>query len=457
MVAINQFRGPAPVNPAVQQQMMTQVKPSPQMALHGVAQPALQQPVASQQMVPQTGLIGSEQALQGGMRSALDLLQGGNRSAQQQLGAAAGSLRGAGNLDMNIGQEMFERAAGGVGQFAPAGVTAQQNQLALSGALGQEAFDKALIDSPAQAFLREQGGQAVINQATALGGLGGGNVQKELARFGQGLASTDLQNQINNLNQLSSQGLQAAGQQGQFLSQAGQQQGNLAAANAANQLSAAQSAAGLLGQGAGITSGLAQQGANILSGTGNLVSQGRLQTGQNLAGQIGNTTSSLANLINQRGAGLSDIVGGGAGNIADLLKGAGQTDAEQQQNLATLLANLSVGAGTNLSGISQGAADIAQRGAVQQGNQQAQTGGAIIGALASLFSDERLKTNIVKMGEYKGYNAYKWQWSDEMPVESMRGTEGYGVLAQEVMDKQPEMVHQDASGYLKVNYGGLNG
>ena len=50
----------------------------------------------------------------------------------------------------------------------------------------------------------------VTRNAAALGGLGGGNVQKELTRLGQDLASTQLQNQIANLAALSRQGFQGA-------------------------------------------------------------------------------------------------------------------------------------------------------------------------------------------------------------------------------------------------------
>ena len=447
-----------------------------------------------QQPMQQTGLSGFESALQGGLQGGTQALQSGaqqslgtllagQQAVQNQLGNAVNLLGGnftaaSANVDPNTGQPLFQQAAQGVGAFSPAGLQAQQRQAALSGTLGQEAFDQALINNPAMNFLREQGEQSIINQAAATGGLGGGNVQRELARFGQGLASQDLQNQIANQQALSEQGLRAAGQQGQFLSQAGQQQGNLASlnaqlanqtnlANAANRLSAAGQAAGLLGQGAGITANMFGQGAgiqqqasrdlsNLLSGTAQQVGQGRLQTGRDIASQLDRTTGALSDLANQQGLGLSGLIGDRANILSNLLSGAGQDQSQQLQNLQTLLANLSVGSGTNQAASGQSAAQIAQQGAATQGAQQAQTGGAILGALASFFSDERLKDNIEPIGTFNGHNVYSWTWNDKMPDKSLIGEKGIGVIAQEVYSYAPELIiDNDKSGYLKVNYGGL--
>lgn len=469
------------------QPVIPSTQPVQQSAAPSTATPTPQQ---------QFGLSGSEQALQGAMSSGLGAIQSGTSGAlgtlQQGLGSALNQLNlgqqalsgnfsaGASSVDPTTGQPLFQQAASGVGAFSPAGLSAQQQQAALSGALGADAQRQAFnqfVESPEQAFLREQGQESIINQAAAIGGLGGGNVQKELARFGTGLASQDLQNRFNRLGSLSQQGLQAAGQQGQFLSQAGQQMGNLAAQNAqlqnqanlssaANALQAAGQQASLFGQGAGLTGQLAGQGAGfqqqsgltgsgLISGIGQQVSQGRLQAGRDIAGQTAATTSALANLANQQGLGISDAISSGAGNVSNLLTGFGQLDAQQQQQLATLLANLSVGAGTNQANIQQNMANIQQQGAAAQGQQQAQTGGAILGALASFFSDERLKDDIDKVGTYKGHNVYSWTWNDKMPIDSLIGEKGIGVIAQEVEKYAPELITEHKSGYKQVNYGGL--
>ncbi len=60
------------------------------------------------------------------------------------------------------------------------------------------------------------------------------------------------------------------------------------------------------------------------------------------------------------------------------------------------------------------------------------------------FSDERLKTNVVKIGKTaRGNNLYRWDWKT--------GGKGEGVLAQEVMHI-PGAVAQDADGMLMVDY-----
>ena len=176
-------------------------------------------PIAATQPQQSFGLSGFEQAqraglgagvsaLEGGMTGALGTLQTGYQQAQQQLGAANQALSGnfsatAARIDPNTGQQLFQKAADGAGAFSPAGLQAQQLQSALSGAQGQEAFNQALINSPIQKFLQEQGQQAVVNQAAATGGVGGGAVQQELQRVGQGIAGQHLQQQIQNLHALS--------------------------------------------------------------------------------------------------------------------------------------------------------------------------------------------------------------------------------------------------------------
>jgi hypothetical protein len=404
------------------------------------------------------GVQGAGQALQQGTNQSLGTLQGGYTSALNQLGQGQGALqqgamggvgaiqRGvnqglgmidqgqqalsgnfnsrAANVDPMTGQPMFQQAAEGVGQFAGAGLSAQQRQASLSGALGQEAQQQAFQQfnaSPGQQYLQEQGMRQVLNANTATGGLGGGNVLQELQRQGQGLAQQDYQNQFANLGSLSNQGLQAAGQQGQFLSQAGQQQGQLAGQNAqmktqvgmnnaSNALNAANSRANLFGQGAsmsanaGLNQGnilnqlgnnqanlfgsganlagqLSSQGANIqnsqgtnianlLSGTAGNIAQGRMQAGRDIAGNVSNVSGALGGLANQQGQGLSDMTGQGSANIANLLSGYGNMTAQQQQQLAMTLSNMAVGEGSQQAGITQGVGQAQAGGAMQQGQNQ---------------------------------------------------------------------------------------
>ena len=90
----------------------------------------------------------------------------------------------------------------------------------------------------------------------------------------------------------------------------------------------------------------------------------------------------------------------------------------------------------------------------------------ILGGVASLgqgaaalgwqpFSDIRLKTNVRKVGQRGGVNFYNWEWNE---IGKRMGAEIYpteGVIAQELAEVHPDLVHMDAHGYLRVDYGGL--
>jgi hypothetical protein len=353
LVQQSQMQAPNQQAPQMQQSQMT----APQQQYQGAVQPmTAQNPVNSQQFglagaesAFNQGLQGAGQALQRGNNQALGTLQSGYSSALNQLG------QGQQALDGNF-------AGGG----AQVGMSAQQQQGALSGALGQQAQQEAFQQfnqSPGQQFLQDRGMRQIVNANSATGGIGGGNILSELQQQGQGLAQQDFQNQFNNLGQLSSQGVQVSGQ------------------NARNALSAANSSANLFGQGANISGQLAQQGAgiqqsqgtniaNLLSGTGNNIAQGRLQAGRDIANNVSSNAGALSSLANQQGQGLSDIVGGGSSNIANLLQGFGNMTAAQQQQLAIAIANMSVGEGTQQAGITQGVGQSQAAGALQQGQNQ---------------------------------------------------------------------------------------
>ena len=246
-------------------------------------------------MAPPTGLIGSEMAQQQGLSGALGGIQGGLNNYNQQANRASSLLGG----------------------FATNGQGANSVMAAQSGALGEQAQQDAynnFNDSPGQQFLRDRGEQAIVRNAAATGGLGGGNVQKALATFGQGLAQQDFSNQFNRLGQVSNQGFAAT--QGQ--SNIAQNQGQ-----------------------AGLNSG--NLAANYNFNTGQQMGAGRTRTGEQIADSVSNTTSGLANLINQQGQNLSGIVGAGGNNISSLLAGLGQQTGLSQEQLAAMLGNISIG------------------------------------------------------------------------------------------------------------------
>jgi hypothetical protein len=66
-----------------------------------------------------------------------------------------------------------------------------------------------------------------------------------------------------------------------------------------------------------------------------------------------------------------------------------------------------------------------------------------------VFSDRRLKTDIVRIGSLPsgiGYYSFRYLWS---PVEHV------GVLAQEVLDVAPHAVAMQDNGFYAVDYGAL--
>lgn len=141
-------------------------------------------------------------------------------------------------------------------------LAAQQNLLGLSGVEAQQQAYSQLTESPGQQFLRNRQEKALLRNASATGGLGGGNVLTALQEQAMGFAQQDIQNQFGRLGQLAGQGQQAttSGAQlgGQMASNVANLQGQAGAARASGILGPAQANAaatgqvlGLLGQGAG--------------------------------------------------------------------------------------------------------------------------------------------------------------------------------------------------------------
>lgn len=238
-----------------------------------------------------TGLYGAEDALQGGLRGALAGLEGGVAAAEGTLNPYTSAGKGASNL-----------------------------QAALSGALGPEAQRAAFAnynESPEVAYMRQQGEKAILRNAAATGGTQGGNVLQALQRHGLGLAQQDYANSFNRLGSLADRG---------------------------------QSSANLLG---GIQANAGMKAGDYAYGTGGQLAQYRTRAGENIANNYAGTTSALSGLINQQGTDLANIIGQGGGNIAQLLASYGQMSAEQQQQLATLLANIATGSASTFAGASQ--------------------------------------------------------------------------------------------------------
>ena len=277
-----------------------------------------------------TGLRGSEMALKGGAMGAIEMLDMLNRAGRADL--AEQYAKGLEQAETQAGI-----ASGYIQPYQQAGEAALQQQLALSGALGPEAFQQAYQESPQMAFLREQGMRANLAGASATGGLGGGNVQKELQRFGQGLASQGLQQQISNLSGLTGVGQQAAGTMANIATGLGSQQLN--------------TQVGLGSALAGQSSMYGLPAAQTIENLGINLATGRTQAGRDLASQYGSTAAALGNIYGAQGQNIASMLGGQRNMIIDQINQAATNEAAAQQGYGANLANIQQGVGTAIAGV----------------------------------------------------------------------------------------------------------
>ena len=241
--------------------------------------------------VPQTGLLGSENALHRGLQAGIAGVEGGVNQATETLST-----------------------------YTEGGGAAYDLQAALSGALGPQAQTEAYAnyqESPGQAYLRDQGERAITRNASATGGLQGGNVLQALQRHGIGIAAQDFDANFNRLGSLSDKGYGASQSLGGIQANAGARIGDYG------------------------------------YGTGQNLASGRTRAGEQIAGNVSQTTSALADLVNQQGTDLAGMTGTAGSSLANLLQGLGINDAQSLQGLATLLANNSQGAATGVAGLHQ--------------------------------------------------------------------------------------------------------
>ena len=113
-------------------------------------------------------------------------------------------------------------------------------------------------------------------------------------------------------------------------------------------------------------------------------------------------------------------------------------------NTASNQGNLLVGQGATLAG-----GIVGSENARAQGYQNVMDIGAK--AASALFSDPRLKDDIVKVDERNGFNIYRWKWNSAAAILGLKGSD-VGVMADEVLKRMPKAVSLGRGGYLQVNY-----
>ena len=157
--------------------------------------------------------------------------------------------------------------------------------------------------------------------------------------------------------------------------------------------------------------------------------------------QLQGINTNKANLQTQMGQNLANTRIGAASNIAQVQ----QQNAQMQQQNAQMQQQKEM---QNAQMQQQKEMNDAQMAAQRKAQSKSGVGSAIGGglALASAFSDSRLKENIKPIGKLPNgvpIYSYKIKGSDLPQI---------GVIAQEAQLYRPNAVHLDPSGYLKVNY-----
>lgn len=136
----------------------------------------------------------------------------------------------------------------------------QQSILGLNGQAEQQKIYQQMQQSPAFNELRRQGEQSILSNASATGGLRGGNVQAALGQFSPSLLNNLIAQQYQNLSGMTTLGQNAAAGVGSAGMQTAGQIGNALQSSGAAQA------------GAAIAGGQAQAGlGNMVSGLGGMI------------------------------------------------------------------------------------------------------------------------------------------------------------------------------------------
>jgi hypothetical protein len=156
----------------------------------------------------------------------------------------------------------------------PGALAAQQNLLGLNGVGAQQAAIGSIQNGAEFQALQQSGQNAILQNASATGGLRGGNVQSALAQFSPRLLSSLIEQQYSRLGGITSIGQNAAAGTGNAGMQAGanianllQQQGAAQAGGALGQAAAYGGIANSLAGGFGLYSGLNRGGATTAPAT----------------------------------------------------------------------------------------------------------------------------------------------------------------------------------------------
>lgn len=141
---------------------------------------------------------------------------GGITGANQQANAirdASATQAQSAQQGINTQQQMLEAFQKVLAPYVNAGtgaLTGQQNLLGLNGANAQQSAISGIQSSPQFQALQQQGENSILANASATGGLRGGNVQAALAQFSPQLLAQLIQQQYSNLGGITQLGQNSA-------------------------------------------------------------------------------------------------------------------------------------------------------------------------------------------------------------------------------------------------------
>lgn len=151
-----------------------------------------------------------------------DLLGGYLKSKGEQKAAAIQAKAAQQGIDEQRSQlDYFKNLLNPYSQGGLQAFQAQQNLLGIGDPGSQQAAIDQIQNNPQFAALAQQGENALLQNASATGGLRGGNIQGALAQFRPNMLNQLIQQQYANLGGISSAGFNA----NSMLGQAGQQTG----------------------------------------------------------------------------------------------------------------------------------------------------------------------------------------------------------------------------------------
>lgn len=188
--------------------------------------------------------LGISGAAWAGMAVAGSSLYGANQAAKGASRAAGAQSRSA-QAGIDEQRRQYEAMQKLMSPYVEAGSSAlagQRDLLGLGGQQAQEAAISGIQSSPQFAALNQQGQNAILQNASATGGLRGGNTQAALAQFSPQLLSQLINQQYGQLGGMATAGQNAAAGLGTAGMNTGTNVGNLLGQQGAAQ------AGGYLGQ-----------------------------------------------------------------------------------------------------------------------------------------------------------------------------------------------------------------